>query len=239
MKKSSKIIMIMVAVLLTFTLLSSCLVSSTMAKYVITKDATTVVSLKKFGVKLAIKTGTDFSNSGATINPTTPNDSTVSATVTVPLVPGYDYKDIIQFVPSKDTTADSVSVATNIKIKAEVTSISGTYDSKYYIPTDVYVNGSVTDVAFTSNTDVDTLKNSLLTAINTLLTSKVGAAVDGYYTTSLAAKGATSIDSGKTIKIGYKCPLTSTRANDTVMTAIGDSGPSVTIKYTVSLEQAS
>ena len=239
MKKSSKIIMILVAVVLTFTLLSSCLVSSTMARYVITKDATTTVSLQKFGVKLTIANGTDFASSGATINPSSPTASTLTATVTVPLVPGSDYDDIVQFVPSIDTKA---AVATNIKVKAEVTTVGSTnlYSSKYYVPTDVYINGTATNVAFKNNATAATATGYLSSAINTLLASKVGAVGDdGFYTGALVAKGATSVDASKTIKIGVKCPLDSANAENEVMTALAESGATVTIKYTVSLEQAS
>ena len=57
MKKVNKILMIVTSILLSLVLISTCIVSGTLAKFVITKDATTVVSLKQVGVKLQIKNG--------------------------------------------------------------------------------------------------------------------------------------------------------------------------------------
>lgn len=57
MKKVNKILMATVAILLSLVLISTCLVSGTLAKFVITKDATTEVSFKRFGVTMQVKRG--------------------------------------------------------------------------------------------------------------------------------------------------------------------------------------
>ena len=54
MKKVNRILMATVAILLSLVLISTCLVSGTLAKFAIIKDATTEVSFKKFGVKLSV-----------------------------------------------------------------------------------------------------------------------------------------------------------------------------------------
>lgn len=58
MKKVNKILMIVTSILLSLVLISTCIVSGTLAKFAITKDATTVVSLKQFGVRIKVTGGT-------------------------------------------------------------------------------------------------------------------------------------------------------------------------------------
>ena len=56
MRKFNKILMMTVAILLTFVLISSCILSGTMAKFVVSKDATTTATLSAFGVTLGYTT---------------------------------------------------------------------------------------------------------------------------------------------------------------------------------------
>lgn len=248
MKKINKVIMMMVAILLTLVLISTSVVSGIFAKYVISKEATTIVSLKKFGVKLAIEKGTNYDASGATVTTGAISESSLNATVTVALVPGDDFKEIIKFVPTIDSTVGKASVATNIKVKAEVTSTIGDANkqsSKYYVPSGFYINNTMVSDAFISNSNATTIKSTLQTNINNGLkvnglglASSATADSDGYFSTSLADKNGTSVKVAK-IGIGAFCPITSNNATDTVMTALATAGATVTIKYTVSLEQAS
>ena len=248
MKNRTKIMMMILSTLLALVMISSCLVSSTMARYVITKDATTIVSLKKFGVKLTISQGTDFSDSGATIKSGAFGDGSATVSVTVPLVPGSDYDDIVQFVPSIDGEA---SVATNIKIKAVVSTIDTTKNkyvsgstTTYYVPGGLNINGQKT-TAFMSNTNAGTLKTNFGNDLKTKMTAALGtgAAADGdYIKNSLVAKGDKTVASTKTIKIGAFCPLdisdTNNDTNNKIMTTLADQGATVTVQFYVSLEQA-
>ena len=98
MKKNfSKTIMVILAVLLTLVLISTSTVSGIFAKYVIEKDATTIVSLKKFGVKLDLVQGANYTTEGAVmgVHPSFDGDD-INVEVTVNMVPGDDYKEIFK-----------------------------------------------------------------------------------------------------------------------------------------------
>ena len=94
MKKRSRIMMMIIAILLTFVMISSCLVSSTMAKYVIKKTATTKVSLTKFGVTVTLDStdmtkGTDIKDGKtiivpytATLIPSSTDTKNITASIT-------------------------------------------------------------------------------------------------------------------------------------------------------------
>lgn len=57
MKKFNKALMMTVATLLTLVLISSCIVSGTMAKYVVSKNSTATATLKTFGTTLTVTAG--------------------------------------------------------------------------------------------------------------------------------------------------------------------------------------
>lgn len=246
-KNVNKLIMTTVAILLTLVLVSTSLVSGIFAKYVVTKDATTVVSLKKFGVKLQLLKGEDFTTSGAQISSGATNDdntASLTATVTVQLVPSATiYDEIIKFVVSKDGTP---SVTTNIKVKAEVTELSGnSYNSNFYVPAEFYVNKTAVNVAFSSNANNETLKTNLLGSINggikTALSLNADAsATNGFFTKQIATANSTSNLTVSSISFGVSCPFTSSVADaDKMITQLAEQEATVKIKYTVSLEQAS
>ena len=224
-------------------LLSTSLVSGIFAKYVVTKDASTVVSLKKFGVKLAIQQGDDFAASGATVTAGAISDSSLTATVTVTLVPSTTaYDEIIKFVPTIDSTVGKASVKTNIKVKAEVVALSNnSYNSKYYVPAAFYVNGSKASSEFISNTNANTLKTTLGNNINGGIKTALGAGdadTNGFYSKQLVDANGTNVSIAK-IGFGVSCPFTSTVTDaDAMITQLAEQGATVTIKYTVSLEQA-
>ena len=121
MKKFNKILMMTVAILLTLVLASTSVVSGIFAKYVITKSATTEVSLKAFGITLTVA-GKEGLN--VTKNPSNSNGtSTMSVTVNdLQLAPGETIDDVVTFTIAKDGGGPNVSKV-NLKIKTAVSGV--------------------------------------------------------------------------------------------------------------------
>ena len=123
MKKLSKRLTMIVAILLSLVLLTSSVVSTTLAKYVTSKSATTTATLDKFGVEITFDGGTA----------TTKKGDTVIYEESITMHPG-DSKTIIAKVKGKPT------VDANITVNFEVD-----YDSSKY-------NISKSDFSFLGNT---------------------------------------------------------------------------------------
>ena len=135
MKKSNKILMATVAILLSLVLISTSLVSGIFAKFVVRKDATVKVTFKDYGVTLDVfgATGTD-----SDIDVIQPDGS--SATVTlkgINMQPG-DVKDKILNLAFDGT----LTMASDLTIKVKVD-----LDEKFIIPADDF-SSLDTDTAY-------------------------------------------------------------------------------------------
>lgn len=242
MKKNfSKTIMIIVAVLLTLVLISTSTVSGIFAKYVVTKDATTIVSLKKFGVTLDLKEGEDFkADNGMSVSPSFTGDD-IGVIVTVSLVPGNDYDELIKFVASINGDGGKATVDTNIKVKAEVVALENcSYDNSYYVPVKFYAEKDEASAPLISNTSETELKNNLATNLNDKIKTILGAETpeNGFYKKQIVSAGGSKLDFSS-ISFGVGCPKTvnSPTNADVIMTQLAEQGATVKVKYTVSLEQ--
>lgn len=91
MKKVNKILMATVAILLSLVLISTCLVSGTLAKFAIIKDATTEVSFKKFGVTMQVNRGTTV------VSDNDANSVDIVYSTPIELYPGINELDAILF----------------------------------------------------------------------------------------------------------------------------------------------
>lgn len=124
MKKFNKILMMTVAILLTLVLASTSVVSGIFAKYVVTKSASTEVSLKAFGVTLTVDGGT---HGTVTRNPsaTSSSPSTLSVSVTnLELAPGDKLDDVVKFTIAGTGANSKPNVGTvNLKVKVAVESV--------------------------------------------------------------------------------------------------------------------
>ena len=251
-KRFNKILMMTVAILLCFVLISTSVVSGIFAKYVITRSAGATVSLKKFGVKLSMYKGADFAESGASAS-ISDDGTTITTSITgIGLVPGKDYPDIVKFTAAVDGT---VSVNTRIKVKAVVDTTDGTtagnkfkLDSTTYIPIATRIkigSAAAQDVASAweaaSFSDYQTkltagLRNKIGTSVATNDTAYAGA--------KIATAGATQLDANakSTISFGFCVPATygtgdAIATYDERITKIAANQPSFTITFYVSLEQ--
>lgn len=250
-KNLNKAIMVIVAILLTLVLISTSTVSGIFAKYVVTKDATTIVSLKKFGVKLAMNKGADFDESGANATPTIANDgSSTSVTIrNISLIPGSDYKDIINFTASIDGTT---SVATRLKVKVKINTTDAEF-AKFavgdttYMPISFYATkngGTATEIAAPWNFDSkDTLENGIMNGLYSLIGNEVTS--DDWAEVKIANANASNFISDtvpSSISFGFEFPITHGDGDDVagydeIMTKIAENGATISITYTVSLEQ--
>lgn len=109
MKKVNKILMIVTSILLSLVLISTCIVSGTLAKFVITKDATTVVALKKFGITMQVQRGSTVKSDYNKLS------ASVSWSLT-DLYPGYNTETddlLVKF-------SGNLNVPATLKIKVDV-----------------------------------------------------------------------------------------------------------------------
>ena len=123
MKKFNKILMMTVAILLTLVLASTSVVSGIFAKYVVTKSATTEVSLKAFGIKLTV-TGMNDAEKGITtkVDKKDAQNNSIAITVSgVKLAPNEKIDDVVKFTIEKDGGPNVDKV--NLKIKTDVSGV--------------------------------------------------------------------------------------------------------------------
>ena len=166
-KRFNKILMMTVAILLCFVLISTSVVSGIFAKYVITKSAGATVSLKKFGVTLSVNKGDDLPATDFSVTPSAINASTLSVTVTGSVAPGDVINEAVKFTITANGTDNKPNVS-KINLKVAVT-VSG-------VPNFAIEAGDVTNVAaanyiplsFTSNISKskDTAEKTILAAWN-------------------------------------------------------------------------
>ena len=118
-KKITKVLTAIVAILLCLVLISTSIVSGTLAKFVITKDASTVVAFEKFGVKMQVKNGSVVKSSLDT------NTVTVTYNATE-IYPGYENKNLVLF-----TFDGTLTVPATLKIKVNID-----LEDEFYISSD-------------------------------------------------------------------------------------------------------
>ena len=124
MRKSNRIMIKVVAVLLILVLFTSTVVSGTLAKYVIQKDATTSVKFEQYGVVVKAWLDEDFKkalgikNSDARIDLLASDDGVAVEFGNVLMHPGYDYSKAIHFeITGTSTRPINVNIYTDITLK--------------------------------------------------------------------------------------------------------------------------
>ena len=257
-KNINKSIMIIVAVLLTLVLISTSTVSGIFAKYVVTKSATTEVSLKKFGVKLTMLEGEDFGDSGATTGDNIdPNNNTISATISnIQLIPGSDFPEIIKFVVTDADRAKDFTVNTRIKVKAVVNTTGTTEQAKFtsdeifFIPiaTKIKINGADAKVIADESPNYVDFSSYQTELNNKLQNSNFIGPITGeseWAGATIATAGSANFDQGAITEIafGFACPETYGTSEtdiakfDKIMTQIAENEAKLSITFYVSLEQ--
>lgn len=251
MKNRTKIMMMVISTLLALVMISSCLVSSTMAKYVITKTATTEVGFKKFGVTVAIDS--DMTKGTEVVN----NDSTKLYSVTVPYTVTLTPSDtVVKNITASITGTPSVNTKVTIdvavsyvgtdafKIK-EAGDFYGIDAGTIYVPLGIKAGNNKGTSTYTvnpynSNTAAQTeeaIEQAIANAYDMLSYDSTNKNVVGTLTldTSDPTKNVLNLTN---IGISLDWPKTSSVENSNeIGTYISRSSPKFKIEYTITVEQ--
>lgn len=256
MKKFTKRLTMVVAILLSLVLLTSSIVSTTLAKYVVTKSVTTTAQLQKFGLDVTLdlnntlEASADIKNTGD------------SATITISdfkLKPGDDYRNAITASITGTPTVDAnvtitVSVNcddSNFMLDKDVFDALNFSKDQLCTPVGFFVNSQSkvasyykTDFVTGSTTTLGTyITGQLVNAINTNVGDKISSKTK--VNNSISGKILSSITTPVNINnigIGFAWSETSadaTNGNYEIGTYIADKEPTYTITYTIKVEQAS
>lgn len=255
MKKTNKILAKALVVILSLVLITSCVVSSTFAKYVVTKSASTTVSLQKFGLTVTLDPISRLQNQS---NIEKKGDSITYTLNNVTLTPDdQTYKQAL--------TASVVGTATvdaNINITVTITAndapftiSSGNFNKLssdklgVYNPITFYVgNTSAENSVYTPMaTGTNVLKTNVENALRTKIAANAGGATvgnDGVITQSI------DVDTNPTVNytdlgVGFvwetPADANSTNLYNEISTWISNQtnpAATFTISYTISVEQA-
>ena len=245
MKKFSKILMMTVAILLTLVLASTSVVSGIFAKYVVTKKATTTVSLQKFGLTLQVegKHGTKITN-----NPTNSTDLAVlSVTVeNLYLTPGQALTDVVKFTIGGESNVDKVNMVITATVDAyspiPVPKGVGSLSSETkYLPIAFTAKVGSADktlyTAWSTPADAAALQSGIVTGLRNAVndqTTKTGNTATVAICTSKGPSSITNLDFG----FKWEEKVISNISTDEISTYLAEKGLSVKVTYTVSLQQA-
>lgn len=264
MKKSSKNLMKIVAILLCLVLATSSIVSTTLAKFVVSKDATTSITFDTFGLSIDVSApelgeGTVTEQKGDSASITFNN---------LQMRPGMKKDNMIRFV----LTDNEPTVPVNLVIKVDVTT-----HEKCVVPASTELVTSDTafmPIAFTVGTIENKTDNQWASEKNTaaLLSASSNTNLDDVLEKAIAAKiaelmGVTTTDntvtkpflraggkadgevsnvtfanSEKGIAFGFNWPLENDITDgdfiETYLAKQLDGVNPITITYTISMEQA-
>lgn len=261
MKKFTKRLTMIVAILLSLVLLTSSIVSTTLAKYVVKKSVTTTAQLQKFGLDVTLDLNNTLEGSADIKN------TGDSATITISdfkLKPGDNYKDAITAsITGNPTVTANVTIAvdvtcTDANFKAEAAkfnAINGFDKDRIYTPIGFYVGGSISAISpytyydYASNV-TNKLETEIEKAIETEIKSAIGnkiTAMDSTPDGTIIGKIAPNAQSGYNvgingIGIGFawlETDADATNGHYEIGTYIADKEPTYTITYTIKVEQAS
>lgn len=235
MKKFTKRLTMIVAVLLSLVLLSSSIVSTTLAKYVITKDATTSVGLEKFGLTVTL----NHANLGKPTETKT-GDSVTYTFSSVSLVPSDTAKTLTATVTGHTTVKTNVMIDVVIdydkaKFKVPANTFTGVTTDKYYVPL-IFKVGSTnvyTGYQDTADTALEAIVEGKMADQSTALTYDetkdiINAVYDADKDVSLSAIG-----------FSFYWPTSNviTDGNEIGTWIANHNSPTVTISYTITVSQ--
>lgn len=256
MKKFTKRLTMVVAILLSLVLLTSSIVSTTLAKYVVTKSVTTTAQLQKFGLDVTLDLNNTLENSADIKN------TGDSATITISdfkLKPGDNYSDAITASITGTPTVDAnvtITVSVNCddsKFKLDKAAFGALNFTEHQLCTPVgfFVNSQPkvesyyrTDFVTGSTTTLETyITEQLVNAIHTNVGNQISLKTKN--SNSISGKILSSITTPVNIDnigIGFAWLETDADAANghyEIGTYIADKEPTYTITYTIKVEQAS
>ena len=248
-KRFNKILMMTVAILLCFVLISTSVVSGIFAKYVITQSAGATVSLKAFGLTLKVTP-----NSTYDVDTKTLNSTTIQAAVDLAMIPGQNIDDAFTV-----EIKNSSNVNANLKI-----TVNAVY-SYYSVEKDIGgLNAATTYIPIKFTAKVDSKNESVIlqdwssptstTEFSNSIASGIASAIEGEADGAVATEqictlgtSTTATPSIKKILFGFEYPDQPTDKTklsgintDEIQTWLGaktSNKPTLKIVYTISLEQ--
>ena len=118
-KRFNKILMMTVAILLCFVLISTSVVSGIFAKYVITRSAGATVSLKAFGITLSVDGMATNNSTGITktvVSKDTNNNALEISVTGISLAAGESIDDVVKFTIDGTPNVDSVKLKVQVVV---------------------------------------------------------------------------------------------------------------------------
>lgn len=261
MKKNSRIMMKAAAIILCLVLITSSVVSTTLAKYVITKSAETEITFKKYGLQLDVTADSPLVK---VTDSDVKNGLSVSATYKLAMNPDLATADnALRFVFTKNqpSVSSTVSVSVDVELHEKMLIESDNFTStvlsadKAFMPiefkvcsTDASSKGTASTLDSWSNkTTVEELETHLETEIAKLIKTELGSgyAIDTNATNTVKKSVGTSAitfeDGKKGIGFGFNWPK-STDTNRSYLETwlaeqFGANDVPITVTYTVSVTQ--
>ena len=245
MKKTTKRLTMIVAILLCLVLITSSVVSTTLAKFVISKSSTSTIKLEKFGVEVTFTGLGDVVKKG---------DSVIYTTTTnLSMKPG-DSKAIAATIKGKPTVPATINIDVAVDYTAANYTIAGndkftavTADTVYF-PIGFKVGGSSGTEAVTPystnktgadiSTDIETVISSKLSTLK--LTTSNNALTQASWGTggTVTASLNSAVDIG--LYMYWPKDYNSGKTNpifDEVGTFLAKNNPTFTVTYTISVTQ--
>ncbi|MBE6533836.1 MAG: hypothetical protein E7678_02545 [Ruminococcaceae bacterium] len=243
MKKTTKKITTVVAVLLILVLMTSSIVSGTLAKFVVTKSASTNVSFTNFGITVNFEADSDIA--GTLVNN---GDSATYALKNIAIKPGDDFSDAVTISVTGTTTVQTKVtitavvdyVDTNFDIPANT--ITGVSTRSVFMPVGFKVNGNYVSnltpyksYTYNANTSTDT---TVETALETAIATASGLSYSGGVATKTFNVGDTINISNLVTGFDWPMQYNAVANSDQIGTWLSlHKTPSFTVTYTVTVEQ--
>ncbi len=239
MKKLSKRLTMIVAILLSLVLLSSSVVSTTLAKYVVTKSTTTTVGLEKFGVTVTL---TGFGTADTSKTKTT-GDSVSMTHKAAALTPSTTNQTIKASIAGKPTVPTLITIDISVTyngagFKIAEGAFTNIAANTVYIPFGFKVAGATKDtVAAYSNSSATDLEKAIEEAIEAKSDKFTRDDTNKKVVTTTSFPAGTEIGLSN-LNIVINWPKTdSDDLNSKIGTYLANSGSTMSITYTITVEQ--
>ena len=238
MKKFTKRLTMIVAILLSLVLLTSSIVSTTLAKYVVTKSATTTAQLDAFGVTVEL----DASSLGTPTKTTNAGDSISYEFSSLTLQPNDVVKTISASVYGNPTVDAKIFVDVKVEFVGSFSigsAFTGLTANATYFPIEFKVGGTTCSEAYT-NDNAAAISSKINSAIETALVENGKIADEGDNLKWTAGKEIPKA-SPKNVSLSFSWPKNhgaTGELHDEIGTYIAKNEPTFKITYKISVEQA-
>lgn len=239
MKKFSKNIMKVVAILLILVLMTSCIISSTLAAFVVTKDASTTVGFSAFGVTVNLdvvgidKVRTDYTGESATVvleNLTLlkPDDIEKAITASITGTPSVDATVTINVVI--DYVSDNFKVPSG--------KFSTLQSDTVFVPAGFKVGSSQSYVVtpYNSNADTtteETVEKAIAAMSDKLSYDETNDCVSGSYNAGTEITGLSNMN----VRFVWPEDYDTLENSDEIGTYVAKNQPTFNISYTITVQQ--